>query len=52
MKNGQGNLATGSADQMAGCGCQEPRLKRIQYRPALINGLLATTGLTLEPELP
>jgi len=28
-----------------------PRLKRIQYRPALI-GFLAQTGLSLEPEPP
>jgi DNA-binding GntR family transcriptional regulator len=28
------------------------RLKRIQYRPELINGFLAQTGLTLEPEPP
>jgi hypothetical protein len=26
------------------------RLKRIQYRPALISGFLAQTGLTLEPQ--
>jgi hypothetical protein len=28
------------------------RLKRIQYRPALIGGFLAQTGLTLEPGPP
>jgi hypothetical protein len=28
------------------------RLKSIQYRPDLINGFLAQTGLTLEPEPP
>ena len=28
------------------------RLKRIQYRPALIDGFLAQTGLTLEPQPP
>ncbi len=28
------------------------RLKRIQYRPALIEGFLAQTGLSLEPEPP
>ena len=27
-------------------------LKRIQYRPALIDGFLAQTGLTLEPQPP
>jgi putative transposase len=28
------------------------RLKSIQYRPALIDGFLAQTGLTLEPNPP
>jgi hypothetical protein len=28
------------------------RLKSIEYRPAPINGFLAQTGLTLEPEPP
>ena len=28
------------------------RLKRIQYRPALIDGFLAQAGLSLEPEPP
>jgi len=28
------------------------RLKSIQYRPALIDGFLAQTGLTLEPQQP
>jgi hypothetical protein len=28
------------------------RLKRIQYRPALIDGFLAQTGLSIEPEPP
>jgi hypothetical protein len=28
------------------------RLKRIQYRPALINGFLAQTGLSIQPEPP
>jgi hypothetical protein len=27
------------------------RLKRIQYRPSLIEAFLAQTGLTLEPQL-
>jgi hypothetical protein len=43
------------------CGCHTPdqlaaiiknRLKRIQYRPALIDGSFAETGLALEPEPP
>ena len=28
------------------------RLKRIQYRPAVIDGFLAQTGLTLDPQPP
>jgi len=50
MKNGPGNLAVGNADQLAAV--VRNRLKRIQYRPALINGFLNQTGLTLEPEPP
>jgi hypothetical protein len=42
MKNGLGELAA----------IVKNRLKRIQYRPALIEGFLAQTGLTLEPEPP
>ena len=50
MKNGLGNLAARNVDQLATI--VRNRLKRIQYRPALINGFLARTGLTLEPEPP
>ncbi len=50
VKNGLGNLAACSADQLAET--VRNRLKRIQYRPALINGFLAQTGLSLEPEPP
>ena len=50
MKNGLGNLAACTADQLAAI--VRNRLKRIQYRPALINGFLAQTGLSLEPEPP
>jgi len=49
-KNGLGNLAACTADQLAAI--VKNRLKRIQYRPALINGFLAQTGLSLEPEPP
>lgn len=49
-KNGLGNLAACSADQLAAV--IRTRLKRIQYRPALINGFLGQTGLSLEPEPP
>jgi DDE superfamily endonuclease len=48
MKNGLGNLAASSLNQLAKV--VRNRLKRIQYRPALIDGFLAQTGLTLEPE--
>ena len=50
MKNGLGNLAACTADQLAAI--VRTRLKRIQYRPALIHGFLGQTGLTLEPEPP
>jgi hypothetical protein len=47
MKNGLGNLAARNVDQLAAI--VKNRLKRIQYRPALIDGFLAQTGLTLQP---
>ena len=50
MKNGLGNLAASNVDQLAAI--VRNRLKRIQYRPALIDGFLAQTGLTLEPGPP
>jgi hypothetical protein len=50
MKNGLGNRAARDVDQLAAI--IKNRLKRIQYRPALINGFLAQTGLTLEPQPP
>jgi putative transposase len=50
MKNGLGNLAASSIDQLAAI--VRNRLKRIQYRPQLIDGFLAQTGLTLEPRPP
>jgi transposase len=50
MKNGLGNLAASNAGQLAAI--VKNRLKRIQYRPALIDGFLSQTGLTLEPEPP
>jgi transposase len=50
MKNGLGNLAASSADQLARI--VRNRLRRIQYRPEFINGFLAQTGLTLEPQPP
>jgi putative transposase len=50
MKNGLGNLAAADVDELTAI--IKNRLKRIQYRPALIDGFLAQTGLTLEPEPP
>jgi hypothetical protein len=50
MKNGLGNPAARNVDQLAAI--VKNRLKRIQYRPALIDGFLAQTGLTLEPQPP
>ena len=50
MKNGLGNLAVRDVDQLAAV--VKNRLKRIQYRPALMDGFLAQTGLTLEPQPP
>jgi transposase len=50
MKNGLGNLAASNVDQLAAI--VRNRLKRIQYRPQLIDGFLAQTGLTLEPRPP
>jgi DDE superfamily endonuclease len=50
MKNGLGNLAARDVDQLAAI--MKSRLKCIQYRPALIEGFLAQTGLTLESQPP
>ena len=50
MKNGLGNLAARNVDQLAAV--VGNRLKRIQYRPELIGGFLAQTGLTFEPGPP
>ena len=50
MKNGLGNLAAADVNQLTAI--IKNRLKSIQYRPALIDGFLAQTGLTLEPEPP
>jgi hypothetical protein len=50
MKGGLGNLAAADAGQLTAI--IKNRLKTIQYRPGLIDGFLAQTGLTLEPEPP
>ena len=49
MKSSLGNLGSCSTpDQLAAI--IKNRLKRIQYRPALIDGFLAQTGPSLEPQ--
>ena len=50
MKASLGNLAARDVDQLAAI--MKNRLKRIQYRPALIEAFLAQTGLTFEPQPP
>ena len=50
MKNGLGNLAVRDVDQLAAV--TKNRLKRIQYRPALIEAFLAQADLTLDPQPP
>ena len=50
MKNGLGNLAASTVDQLAAT--MGNRLRRIQHRPVLISGFLAQTGLTLQPQPP
>lgn len=46
VKRSLGNLAAATVDQLAAT--VRNRLKRIQYRPDLLAGFLAHTGLTLE----
>jgi hypothetical protein len=50
MKNGLGNLAAHGLDGLVVV--VKNRLKRIQYRPDLIDGFLAQTGLSFEDEPP
>jgi hypothetical protein len=50
VKRSLGNLAAASVDQLAAI--VRNRLKRIQYRPDLLTGFFAQTGLTLAPEPP
>ncbi len=50
VKHSLGNLAVTGVDHLAAI--VRNRLKRIQYRPDLLNSFLAQTGLTLEPEPP
>ena len=50
MKNGLGNLAGGTTDQLAAA--MRHQLDRIQRRPGLITGFFGQTGLTLDPQPP
>jgi putative transposase len=47
LKRSIGNLAVSGVDQLLAI--VKNRLKRLQYQPDLLDGLLAPTGLTLEP---
>jgi putative transposase len=47
VKNGLGNLAAQGVDHLAAI--IRNRLRRIQYRPELLPGFLAQTGLTFDP---
>ena len=49
-ENRLGNLAAHSVDHLATI--IHNRLKRIQYRPDLIDGFLTQTGLTLNAQPP
>jgi hypothetical protein len=45
-----GNLLAGTVDELAASA--KRLLKRIQYRPELIDGFRARTGLALDPQPP
>jgi putative transposase len=47
MKKSLANLAACGTDQLAALA--KTRLKRMQYRSALLDGFIAETGLTLKP---
>lgn len=51
MKNSLGNLCSCSTPRQLAA-IVKNRLKRIQYRPGLIDGFLAQTGLSIQPEPP
>lgn len=50
VKGGLGNLAARGIDQLATT--VKTLLKRIQYRPGLIDGFIAETGLVIQPQPP
>ncbi|QCX82437.1 hypothetical protein C9F11_44320 (plasmid) [Streptomyces sp. YIM 121038] len=47
LKKSLGHLAAGTTDQLAAPA--RTRLKRMRYRPALLDGFIAETDLTLAP---
>ncbi|WP_222598573.1 hypothetical protein [Lentzea tibetensis] len=49
VKRSLGNLIVHGIDQLVAVAVVKNRLKRIQYRPELIDAFLAHTGLDLEP---
>ena len=51
MKNSLGNLGSCATPRQLAA-IMKNRLKRIQYRPALIEGFLAQTGLSIGPQPP
>jgi putative transposase len=51
MKSSLGNLGSCSTPRQLAV-IMKNRLKRIQYRPGLIDGFLAQTGLSIEPGPP
>jgi hypothetical protein len=50
VKRDLGDLLASAVDQLAVIA--KSLLKRIQYRPELIDGFLAQTGLALDPQPP
>lgn len=50
LKRGLGNLAACTTDQLAAI--VRSRLKSIQYRPVLLDGFIAETGLVVQPQPP
>jgi len=50
VKRDLGNLLAGTVDELAASA--KRLLKRIQYRPELIDGFRAQTGLALDPQPP
>lgn len=50
VKRQLGNLVARSIDQLAAM--VRTLLRRVQYRPELIDGFIAETGLTIQPQAP